>query len=67
MSLYPLELCSLVKVLLSVHTRVFFAIFRALIALILLVTPSLALAAPRSPGGHYIRPFVGAGASVGPG
>lgn len=48
-SFLGVQLCSLVKALLSVHTGVYFAIFPALIALISLLTPSLALTVPRSP------------------
>lgn len=40
---------ALVKALLSVHTGIHFAIFRAHIALISLLTPSLALTVSRSP------------------
>lgn len=43
------QLCSLVKALLSVHTGVYFAIFLALIALMSLLTPSLALTVLCSP------------------
>lgn len=51
---------ALVKALLSVHTGVHFAIFRAHIALISLLTPSLTLSLT---GSHYIHPFVCTGAS----
>lgn len=48
-SFLGVQLCALVKALLSVHTGTYFAIFGALIALISLLTPSLALTVPRSP------------------
>lgn len=48
-SFLGVQLCSLVKALLSVHTGVYFAIFRALIALISVLPLSLALTVPRSP------------------
>lgn len=44
-----MQLCSVVKALLSVHTGIYFAIFRALVALISALTPSLALTVPHSP------------------